>query len=78
MADFDDPQLLSILMDAAVDAIIIADANGQMLRTNRAAAALFRHDPAAMIGQNVSILMPEEMANRHGGFMDHHLTTSSL
>lgn len=75
MAEFDDPLLLSVLMDAAVDAIVIADASGEILRTNRAAAALFQHDPDAMIGQNVSMLMPEEMANRHGGIMAHHLTT---
>lgn len=75
MAEFDDPMLLRVLMDAAVDAIIIADANGKMLRVNRAAAALFRHDPAAMIGQNVSILMPEEMANQHDGIMGHHMVT---
>lgn len=75
MAEFDDPTLFGVLMDAAVDAIIIADAKGRMLRANGAAAALFQYPPEALIGQNVDILMPEEMAKRHGGFLDHHLTT---
>ncbi len=75
MTEFDDPMLLNILLDAAVDAIIIADADGLMLRANRAAAELFRHAPEKMIGQNVSMLMPGDIASRHGGFLNHHLTT---
>lgn len=75
MADFDDPTLFGVLMDAAVDAIIIADANGRMLRANGAAGALFQYAPEAMVGQNVDILMPEEMAKHHGGFLAHHLKT---
>lgn len=75
MAEFDDPTLFSVLMDAAVDAIIIADAKGRMLRANDAAGKLFQYEPEAMIGQNVDILMPEAMAKRHGGFLEHHLAT---
>lgn len=75
MAEFDDPTLFGVLMDAAVDAIIIADAKGRMLRANDAAGTLFQYDPAEMIGRNVDILMPEAMAKRHGGFLEHHMTT---
>jgi PAS domain S-box-containing protein len=67
--------LLDALLDAAVDAIIVSDAQGVMLRVNRAAATLFRHRPEAMLGRDVGMLIPGEMASEHKGFIDHHLTT---
>lgn len=67
--------LLDALLDAAVDAIIVSDATGRILRVNRAAATLFRHPPEAMLGRDVAMLMPEEIASRHGGYLEHHLTT---
>lgn len=75
MAEFDDPTLFDILMDAAVDAIIISDAKGRILRANGAAGSLFQHAPETLVGQDVGILMPRDMAAQHGAFMDQHLTT---
>lgn len=75
MAEFDDPTLFGVLMDAAVDAIVIADADGRILRANGAAGTLFQHEPDAMVGQDVGILMPASMALRHRSFMDHHMAT---
>jgi PAS domain S-box-containing protein len=71
----DDGALLVALLDAAVDAIIMSDQTGVILRTNQAAADLFRHPRDSMIGQNVSFLMPAAMAARHDGFIHHHLQT---
>lgn len=71
----DDGALLAALLDAAVDAIIVSDRTGAIVRTNQAAADLFRHRREAMIGQNVRMLMPTGMAARHDGFMHHHLET---
>lgn len=70
-----DGVLLSALLDAAVDAIVVSDAKGRILRVNRAAAALFRHPAKAMVGRDVGMLMPEDMAGRHSSFIDHHLKT---
>lgn len=75
MAVFDDPTLFGVLMDAAVDAIVISDAKGRILRANGAAGQLFQHAPDALVGQDVGILMPGDMASLHGAFMEEHLAT---
>jgi len=67
--------LFDALMEAAVDAIIVSDAKGTMIRANKAAAQLFGHEIAEMVGQTVNMLMPEALAALHDGFMTHHLET---
>lgn len=67
--------LFDALMDAAVDAIIVSDAKGTMIRANQAASKLFGHDVDDLIGQTVNILMPEALATLHDGFMKHHIET---
>lgn len=71
----DDGALLVALLDAAVDAIIVSDRAGSIVRTNQAAADLFRRSRDSMTGQNLRILMPGEMAARHDGFLHRHLET---
>lgn len=75
MNTVDDRALLVALLDAAVDAIIVSDRDGRILRLNKAAAALFGHSIEALTGRNVRSLMPAEMGARHDGFMNHHLET---
>ncbi len=77
MAEFDDPALLGVLMDAAAEAIIVADAEGCILRANRAAATIFQRPEPAMIGQNVSILMPGSMAILHDTSLVQHMVAGS-
>jgi len=67
--------LFDAIMEAAVDAIIVADAKGSMIRANAAALKLFGHNAEEMVGRNVSMLMPEAMAVLHDGFMRHHVDT---
>ena len=71
----EDSALLAAILDAAADAIIVANAKGIIQRANAAAGDLFQYDPAELIGQSVNILMPAEMAKRHDGFMQHHIKT---
>lgn len=67
--------LFDAIMEAAVDAIIVSDSKGNMIRTNRAASQLFGYEVEAMLGNSVNILMPEALAALHDGFMQHHLET---
>ncbi|MGJ8561454.1 MAG: PAS domain S-box protein [Litorimonas sp.] len=67
--------LFDALMEAAVDAIIVSDAKGTMIRANKAASQLFGHEIAELVGQTVNMLMPEALAALHDGFMTHHLET---
>jgi PAS domain S-box-containing protein len=71
----DPAALLDALLDTAVDAIVVADAGGRILRANRAAATMFRHPPEALPGADLGMLMTPDMAARHQGFVDHHLAT---
>tara|TARA_R110002049_G_scaffold188402_2_gene356853 strand:- start:61223 stop:62755 length:1533 start_codon:yes stop_codon:yes gene_type:complete len=71
----DNGAVLLALLDAAVDAIIVADHAGTIMRLNTAAAGLFGHSVDALIGENVRVLMPGDMAARHDGFLRHHLET---
>ena len=75
LPDVDDRELLVALLDAAVDAIIVSDKLGVIVRANQAAADLFRYPLGQFAGQNVRVLMPAGMAARHDGFMHHHLDT---
>ncbi|WP_299647856.1 PAS domain S-box protein [uncultured Tateyamaria sp.] len=70
-----DTALLTALMEAAADAIIVADDHGLMQRTNPAADRLFGYDEGTLIGQSVNVLMPKVLADLHDGFMSHHLKT---
>ncbi|WGW06026.1 PAS domain-containing hybrid sensor histidine kinase/response regulator [Tropicibacter oceani] len=63
------------LLEACVDAVIVSDRRGRILRTNPAAANLFGYSAEEMDGQPVDMLMPRAMARQHAGFMAHHLDT---
>ena len=71
----EDSAVLHAILEAAVDAIVVSDQLGKILRANPAAAALFQYDLAEMIGQSVNMLMPRAMADMHDRFMSHHIET---
>ncbi|KIC51116.1 PAS domain S-box protein [Tateyamaria sp. ANG-S1] len=70
-----DPALLTALMEAAADAVIVADRTGCILRANPATGKLFGYGDGDLIGQKVNVLMPEALASLHDTFMEHHLKT---
>lgn len=66
-------QELHALHDAAVDAIIMIDHDGKVLIANGAAERLFGHATSDMLGRNVSMLMPDDMAAHHDGYLKRYL-----
>lgn len=60
---------LSALLDAAVDAMILADERGRITRFNRAAETLFGYVPAEVLGENLSMLMPAPYRQEHDGYL---------
>lgn len=70
-----DSALLHAILDVTVDAVVVSDAAGVILRTNPAAHRLFQYDSDELIGQSVNVLMPRALADLHDGFMSHHLET---
>ncbi|GGX66026.1 histidine kinase [Tateyamaria omphalii] len=73
-----DTALLKSLMEAAADAIVMADGQGIIQRANTAADQLFGYDEGALIGQSVNVLMPDAVAALHDGFMNHHMATGQV
>lgn len=71
----DDRALLHALLDASVDAIIVSGRDGTILKLNNAAAELFGYSIEGLTGKNIRVLMPDDMAGRHDGFLHHHLET---
>ncbi|TAJ52366.1 MAG: PAS domain S-box protein [Nevskiaceae bacterium] len=67
---------LSALLDAAVDAMILADERGRITRFNRAAEALFGYAPAEVLGENLSMLMPAPYRQEHDGYIQRYQKTS--
>jgi two-component system sensor kinase FixL len=66
--------LFEVLMDAAVDAIIIIDEKGGILRFNRSAQRMFGYTADYVRGSNVSLLMPEPDRSRHDDYLASYLT----
>jgi len=75
MKTIDDSAILSALLEAALDAIIISDHTGRIVRINDSAATLFGYLAAELEGQHVRMIMTDDMASRHDAFMRHHVET---
>jgi PAS domain S-box-containing protein len=74
-ATSEDTAVLNAILDAAVDAVVISDQRGMILRANAAAARMFGYDVVEMLGQSVNMLMPADVAPLHNSFMAHHIET---
>ncbi len=51
-------------------AIIVADAQGDIVDCNAATGAIFGYIPSELIGTNVKFLMPSRIAEKHNGYMN--------
>ena len=63
------------IIDAAVDGIIVIDSAGRIEAFNAAAERMFGYSETEILGQNVSVLMPEPHRSQHDGFIGHYLQT---
>ena len=66
---------LEALLDAAVDAIVMIDANGAILRFNDAAERMFGYAERELLGLPVQTLMPEPYASEHSRYVQRFLET---
>ena len=53
------------VLDAVVDAIVAMDADGTIAYANEATYRLFGYPPGTLVGQPVTILMPEPHRTQH-------------
>jgi PAS domain S-box-containing protein len=64
-----------LLVEAASDAIVSVDDNGSILFANPAVASAFGYEPIELIGQPLTVLMPETMREQHEGGFKRYLAT---
>lgn len=60
---------LRAIIETAIDGIITIDSKGKIESANPAAAKLFGYAIEELIGQPVTMLMPEPYRSEHGGYM---------
>lgn len=63
------------VVDTAIDGMILIDGSGHIKLYNPACEALFGYAPEEVLGQNISMLMPEPDRSGHDGYLRHHLQT---
>jgi len=71
----DTAKLLKAIIENAIDGIITIDCNGIVESINPAALKLFGYDAVEVIGNNVSMLMPEPDRTRHDSYIHNYLRT---
>jgi two-component system sensor kinase FixL len=65
--------LAAVIIDSAVDAIVVIDAQGRIEVFNPAAQRLFGYAEAEVIGRNVSMLMPAPYRDEHDAYITRYL-----
>ncbi|MBI4388786.1 MAG: PAS domain S-box protein [Nitrospinae bacterium] len=67
---------LSAVLDNIIDGVIVIDENGGIQSCNRPAEQIFGYSCCEMVGNNVSLLIPEPHKSRHDGHMNAYVATS--
>lgn len=63
------------ILEAAVDGIVVITDDGTIERVNRATEKIFAYEAQDLVGQNVSVLMPEPDRSQHGQYIANFLAT---
>jgi PAS domain S-box-containing protein len=66
---------LRAMLDNMVEGVLVIDCQGRVEDLNRGAEVMFGHDASAVIGNNVSMLMPQPHRDQHDEYLAHYLQT---
>lgn len=66
---------LRAILNSAADAIVTINHKGVITAINPATVELFGYTEDEMVGQNVSLLMPEPHHSEHGGYLSRYMQT---
>ncbi len=67
--------LLTSIVEMAIDGILLIDQSGHILMVNSASTQLFGYEREEMLGQNISMLMPSPDRENHDGYLHNYRTT---
>lgn len=68
-------QISEAVVETMLDGVIRIDRVGRIISVNRAAALIFQYEPAALVGRNVSCLMPTPDRERHDEYIGNYMAT---
>jgi PAS domain S-box-containing protein len=68
-------QKMNAIIDAAVDSIITIDSQGIVQSFNKGAEAMFGYQADEIIGNNIKLLQPEEVAAKHDQYLLNYIKT---
>jgi PAS domain S-box-containing protein len=63
------------ILDATADAVVTIDPLGKIITFNQTAVRLFGYDAGEIIGQDVSLLMPQSERSQHTGYLARYRQT---
>jgi PAS domain S-box-containing protein len=66
----DDRSLFRALFSAYPDALLVADADGTIVRSNPSAAALLGYSEDELLGLDIDVLVPDSVRTRHATFRE--------
>lgn len=66
---------LDSISDTVLDAMVVIEADGRIVTFNAAAVRQFGYSAVEVVGQNVSMLMPEPYRSEHDGYIKRYLST---
>lgn len=72
---FESAKLLEAIIETAIDGIITIDSKGYVESINPAALQLFGYSAEEVIGNNISMLMPEPDKSRHDSYIANYKNT---
>ncbi|KAI9206592.1 adenylate and guanylate cyclase catalytic domain-containing protein [Polychytrium aggregatum] len=68
-------RVLNSVLSTVVDGIININPKGKVSRFNRAAENMFGYKSDEVLGRNIKMLMPPEIADQHDGYLNNYFTT---
>jgi PAS domain S-box-containing protein len=70
--DFDPDELLSEIISASPDAVIVIDSLYRIVLASPAVTTLFGYSSAELVGQSIDVLIPDSRRSRHGDHLQRY------